>query len=77
MATNASATGTTVHNDLNDTIEYPSKGNDATNMKVYGQAEHIEYTEEENKRVLRKIDLILLPMLSACYMFSVSSLDII
>lgn len=40
-------------------------------MRVYGHAEHVTYTDEENKRVLRKIDLILLPMLGACYMFSV------
>lgn len=46
-----------------------------TNMRVYGHAEHVTYTDEENKRVLRKIDLILLPMLGACYMFSVRDCD--
>lgn len=44
---------------------------DDANMQVYGHAEHIAYTEQDNRRVLRKIDLILLPMLCACYMFSV------
>lgn len=55
-------------------IESALKGqadSDDANMKVYGHAEHVTYTDEEAKRVLRKIDLILLPMLGACYMFSV------
>lgn len=57
-------------------VEYAAKVEEApgsARMKVYGDAEHISYTEEENKRVVRKIDLILLPMLCGCYMFSVSS----
>ncbi|CEJ89649.1 hypothetical protein VHEMI05480 [[Torrubiella] hemipterigena] len=54
-------------------VEYAAKVDEAqgsARMKVYGDAEHITYTEEENRRVLRKIDLILLPMLCGCYMFS-------
>ncbi|KAF7556535.1 hypothetical protein G7Z17_g1334 [Cylindrodendrum hubeiense] len=39
-------------------------------MKVYGGSERIEYTNEENKRVKRKIDLILLPLMCICYIFS-------
>lgn len=46
-----------------------------TNMRVYGHVEHVTFSDEENKRVLRKIDLILLPMLGACYMFSVRNCD--
>lgn len=58
-------------------VEYAAKvdeAQDRARMKVYGDAERITYTEEENKRVVRKIDLILLPMLCGCYMFSVSLL---
>lgn len=40
-------------------------------MKVYGDSEQIEYTAEENKRVKRKIDFVLLPLMCTCYIFSV------
>lgn len=40
-------------------------------MKVYGDSERIEYTDEENRRVKRKIDFILLPLMCTCYIFSV------
>lgn len=56
-----------------DQIEIGKKVNQDDDMKVYGHAEHITYTEEEHNQVLRKIDWILLPMLAACYMFSVST----
>ncbi|KAH8665598.1 major facilitator superfamily domain-containing protein [Ilyonectria robusta] len=39
-------------------------------MKVYGDSEQIEYTAEENKRVKRKIDFVLLPLMCTCYIFS-------
>jgi hypothetical protein len=38
---------------------------------VYDHAERIAYAPEEGARVLRKIDLILLPLLCGCYIFSV------
>lgn len=59
--------------DTVDHLEIGKKVNQDDDMKVYGHAEHITYTEEEHDRVLRKIDWILLPMLAACYMFSVST----
>ncbi|KAF4437149.1 Major facilitator superfamily domain, general substrate transporter [Fusarium austroafricanum] len=40
------------------------------NMKIYGESEVITYTEEENKKVKRKIDFILLPLMCGCYVFS-------
>jgi hypothetical protein len=40
---------------------------------VYDHAERIAYTPEEGARVLRKIDLILLPLLCGCYIFSVGA----
>lgn len=42
-----------------------------TNMKVYNDSERIEYTEEEGKRVKRRIDRILLPLMCCCYISSV------
>lgn len=38
---------------------------------VYDHTERIAYTPKEGARVLRKIDLILLPLLCGCYIFSV------
>lgn len=55
-----------------DGIEIAKGGvSDDADMQVYGHAEHVIYTDEENKRVLRKIDTTLLPMLCVCYIFSV------
>ncbi|KAF7561745.1 hypothetical protein G7046_g2404 [Stylonectria norvegica] len=45
---------------------------DTTNMDVYGHSEPIEFTNAENKRVKRKIDFVLLPLMFTCYVFSVS-----
>ena len=39
----------------------------------YETGEMVTYTDKENKAVKRKIDFILLPMLCACYFFSVSA----
>ena len=71
-------TGTNGHHDKHDSFSMvdrieDTKGviSDDVGMKVYGDAEHCEFTERENKQVLRKIDFILLPLLCACYMFSV------
>ena len=58
--------------------DHDVKGEDVhheSDMKVYGHAEHVFFTPEEGKKVLRKIDLILLPLLTGCYIFSVSSRD--
>lgn len=54
-------------------LEVGKKSSQDEDMKVYGHAERLTYTEEEHKQVLRKIDWILLPLLAACYMFSVST----
>lgn len=42
------------------------------NTKLSLQAEDLHYTDEEAKQVKRKIDLIVLPLLCGCYIFSVS-----
>lgn len=40
--------------------------------EFHEQEAHLSYTPEEERRVLRKIDVILLPLLCGCYIFSVS-----
>lgn len=42
------------------------------NTKMSVQTEELEYTDQEARRVKRKIDLIVLPLLCGCYIFSVS-----
>lgn len=57
----------------------PANSNDSSNKHHYEMAEEHEttavfvFTAKEGKAVKRKIDFILLPMLCACYIFSVSS----
>jgi hypothetical protein len=45
------------------------------NYTFYKQHQGLEYTPEEAKRVLRKIDLRLIPLLFLIYMLQVSLLD--
>jgi len=45
---------------------------EVTEMEVFGHAEHVQFTAAEGRKVLWKIDLILLPLLCGCYVFSVS-----
>ena len=42
------------------------------NTKMSVQAEELQYTDHEAKGVKRKIDLVVLPLLCGCYIFSVS-----
>lgn len=45
------------------------------NYAFYRQNRGLEYTPEEEKRTLRKIDLQLIPLLFVIYMIQVSSID--
>ncbi len=40
-------------------------------VKVAGESAEILFTDEEARRVKRKIDYIILPLLCGCYIFSV------
>ncbi|KAJ5358814.1 major facilitator superfamily domain-containing protein [Penicillium cataractarum] len=52
-------------------ITYAMKDPEAAqDVQVEESQEFLEYTEEESKRVKRKIDFILLPLLCLCYVFS-------
>lgn len=42
------------------------------NIKLSLQAQELHYTKDEAKKVKRKTDLIVLPLLCGCYFFSVS-----
>ncbi|KUL87926.1 hypothetical protein ZTR_03881 [Talaromyces verruculosus] len=46
------------------------KDSEVQDMQLEEPEELVEYTEDEEKRVLRKLDFILLPMLCLCYVFS-------
>jgi hypothetical protein len=41
------------------------------NNKLSAESEEVDYSEEEEKQVRRKIDFIILPLLCGCYIFSV------
>lgn len=47
------------------------KDSEVQDVQLEEPEELVEYTEDEEKRVLRKLDFILLPLLCLCYVFSV------
>lgn len=51
----------------------PSKNSDQAdeNYDFYKQHQGLEYTPEEAKKVLRKIDIVLIPLLFLIYMLQV------
>jgi hypothetical protein len=51
-----------------------SSGRD-DNYEVYKQTRELEYTPEEAKKVLRKIDLRLMPLLFLIYLLQVRDTD--
>lgn len=55
-----------------DQVETGSSSYIDKNTKMSVQTEELQYTDQEAKRVKRKIDLIVLPLLCGCYIFSVS-----
>ncbi|KAF3399638.1 hypothetical protein DPV78_006303 [Talaromyces pinophilus] len=46
------------------------KDSEVQDVQLEEPEELVEYTEDEEKRVLRKLDFILLPLLCLCYVFS-------
>lgn len=55
-----------------DQVETGSSSYIDKNTKMSVQTEELQYTDQEAKQVKRKIDLIVLPLLCGCYIFSVS-----
>lgn len=50
----------------------PANSNEADeNYEFYKQHQGLEYTPEEAKKVLRKIDIVLIPLLFLIYMLQV------
>ena len=60
------------HVEASDSSPCEESQNIDVNTKLSLQAEDLQYTDEEAKQVKRKIDLIVLPLLCGCYIFSVS-----
>lgn len=58
------------------TAEIPTEARDA-NYDFYRLNRGLEYTPEEEKRTLRKIDLQLIPLLFVIYMIQVSVSDLL
>lgn len=63
---------TSMHSEHNEHARLGSDLKATHEEAILGQSEPIA-TAEENKRVKRKIDFILLPLMCGCYIFSVST----
>jgi hypothetical protein len=61
-----------MHSEHNEHARHGSDLKTTNEEAIIGQSEPIA-TAEENRRVKRKIDFILLPLMCGCYIFSVSA----